>query len=168
MIYRELFVELEKTGVKYLVIGGMAVILHGYPRATADLDIMVLLDADNLKDFISVVNKLGYKPRLPVKIEALADPKQRKLWAETKNMLVFTLYNPRQEFEQVDVAINYFVDFAKAYQRRTVLDSDGVAVSVASIDDVIKMKENSGRSRDIIDIQALKEIKKVKHGKKDK
>lgn len=157
---------MEKAKVKYLVIGGLAVIFHGYPRATVDLDIMILLDDSNAKAFIEVAKKLGYRPRIPVKLEDFADAGKRKIWAETKNMKVFTLNNPKEELEQIDVAITYFADFDKAYARRKIVKIDGLSVPLASVDDIIEMKQTVGRSIDNSDILALKNIQKVNNGKK--
>ena len=48
-IFKEIFKALNKGGVKYIVVGGVAVNLHGYLRATGDLDILVLLETSNLE-----------------------------------------------------------------------------------------------------------------------
>ena len=49
MFYERIFRELANRNIKYLVIGGIAVNIHGYSRATGDLDIMLSLEKDNLE-----------------------------------------------------------------------------------------------------------------------
>ena len=72
-IFRNLFSSLNSDGVKYLVAGGIAVNLYGIERATADLDIVLKLDRENIKRFIEVAKELGLKPKIPVKIDDFAD-----------------------------------------------------------------------------------------------
>lgn len=73
-IFKRLFKALNEANVKYLVCGGIAVNLYGIQRATADIDIALSLDEDNLRRFISVANELGLKPKIPVKLDELLNP----------------------------------------------------------------------------------------------
>ncbi|MCD6254817.1 MAG: hypothetical protein J7J44_00915 [Deltaproteobacteria bacterium] len=66
MIYEEIFREFEQIGVRYLIVGGMAVNLYGYLRLTIDLDLMVDLSDENLSKIINVMERLGYIPKVPV------------------------------------------------------------------------------------------------------
>ena len=61
-----------------MVAEGVAVNLYGIERATADIDIILKLEEENLLRFINVVNKLGLKPKVPVKLEDFADANKRK------------------------------------------------------------------------------------------
>ena len=81
-------------------------------------------------------------------------------------MKVFSVYNPSQEIEHIDVLIENLIDFDKAYKTREIVNAGNLKVPVVSIDDLIKLKKISGRKRDEIDIAALKEIKIVKGEKK--
>ena len=69
MLYEEILKKLHDEKFEYLIVGGLAVNLHGYTRATADLDIILLLCDENIKKFIDVIKPLGYKPRIPVELE---------------------------------------------------------------------------------------------------
>ncbi len=165
MLFEQIFKELTRLRIKYLVIGGMAVNLHGFPRATADLDLMISLDPGNVRNFIRIIRKLKWLPRIPVDLESFADPAQRNQWAERKGMTVFSVYNPKNQVEQIDVLIKNTVDFESAYRAREVLAAGRLKINVAAIRDVIKLKEKAGRDRDGLDIMALKEIQRIRNEK---
>jgi predicted nucleotidyltransferase len=156
--FNRIFSELNKNGVKYLVAGGVAVNLHGYVRATADLDIMLLMTHDNIEKYIGLIKAMGFKPRVPVPLDDFADDNKRREWISEKGMLVFSVYNPSNLMEGLDVMIEEHIRFDEAYERRKVVTSQGVVIPVISIQDLIKLKETAGRERDLIDIDALKEI----------
>ena len=167
MFYEQVFKKLNKKRVRYLVVGGIAVNLHGFPRVTGDLDIMLdLNDGKSVNGFVEVIKVLGFKPKIPVQVDDFAIPSKRKSWIEEKNMKVFSVYNPSQEIEHIDVLIENLIDFDKAYKTREIVNAGNLKVPVVSIDDLIKLKKISGRKRDEIDIAALKEIKIVKGEKK--
>ena len=73
MLYERIFRELAQRKIRYLVIGGIAVNIHGYPRVTGDLDIMLSFERDNIKEFIALVKDLGFNPKIPARIEELSD-----------------------------------------------------------------------------------------------
>jgi len=116
MFYERILRELSKQKVKYLVIGGVAVNLRGYFRATGDLDIFISLDKSNLKKFIVAVKSLGLKPRIPVPLEDFQDEAKRRKWITEKGLKVFSLFNPRDPLEAMDVMILSPVSFDKAYK----------------------------------------------------
>ena len=159
MYFRNILKELEKRNIKYLAIGGVAVNLHGYNRATNDLDIMVSFDLDNVKKLSKMAKDLGFKPRVPVEIEELADPKKREYWRKEKNMKVFSIHNPDNDFEIIDIMISDDIDFDTAYKNKQVQSDENFNVSVVSIEDLIKLKELAGRERDLVDLKILKELK---------
>jgi hypothetical protein len=165
MLFKQIFKGLNEKDVKYLIVGGIAVNFHGFERATSDLDIMISLEKDNIERFVIAVENLKFVPRLPVSIIDFANPDKRKIWIEEKNMKVFTIYNPLNELESVDILIENFLDFDEAYKNREILEAEDVKIPVISIDYLIKLKKVAGRSRDMIDIKALKKIKEIKNEK---
>ena len=62
----ELLNALNAEGVRYLVVGGVAVVLHGYTRATFDLDLVINLESSNLERALQVLASRGFRPRPPV------------------------------------------------------------------------------------------------------
>ena len=162
MLYKEILKKLQDENFEYLIVGGMAVNLHGYTRATADLDIVILLSEENIKKFVLVVKALGYKPRVPVELEDFISESNRKIWIEEKNMKVFSVYNPKEETEHIDVLVQYNLDFAEAYKNKVVYSVDGVNMPIISIQDLIKLKEQANRNIDRSDILALRKILRLK------
>jgi len=163
MFYERVFRELHQRKIRYLVIGGIAVNIHGYPRATGDLDIMLSFEKGNIREFISLVKALGFKPKIPVEIDELADPEKIEMWKKEKHMKVFSVYNPQNELEHIDVMVENYINFDRAYENREVVTPRDIEIPVISIDDLIKLKKMAGRKRDEIDIVALQKIKEIKN-----
>ena len=63
MFYLELFRCLQKYDVRYLLAGGLAMNLHGVPRMTMDVDLVLALDDANVEAFLSCARELGLKPQ---------------------------------------------------------------------------------------------------------
>lgn len=162
MLYTQFFKELHKHKVRYLVIGGIAVNLHGFGRATGDLDIIVDFSKDNLKKFIDTVKKMGLLPKIPVKLDDLCDKNLRDSWIEEKNMKVFSVYNPRDQMELIDILLEYDLDFEKEYKNREIAKAGEIEIPIISIDGLIKLKKAAGRERDKLDISALEKIEGLK------
>jgi predicted nucleotidyltransferase len=158
--YTDVFKELYRAKIQYLLIGGMAVILYGVPRVTGDLDLMLQMDSKNLLSFISVMKKLGYKPKVPVKAQDFSDPKKREKWIKNKNMKVFSFIHLDDPYAIVDVMIDNPIDFEQAYKKREEIEQRGVKISVAAKEDVIALKNVSARPQDLSDIILLRRILK--------
>lgn len=155
MFFADTFRALDDAEIRYLVVGGVAVVLHGFVRATADLDLMVDFDRANLDRFLELMKGRGYLPKAPVAIEAFADPENRRVWREEKGMKVFTLQHPKRAGELIDVFSWEPIPFRDAYARRLLVPMDGYGVSVASMTDLIALKRPVGRPQDLEDIRAM-------------
>ncbi len=165
MIFREIINQLEKNDIKYLIIGGVAVNLYGHPRVTKDLDLMISFEKENTDKFIEIMNKLSFKPRVPVDPVQLADKSMRDFWKNEKNMKVFSFYNTENDFEIIDIMIQDDIDFDLAYEKRQIMSDGVIGVSVVDINDLIRLKEIANRPRDKDDIEVLKKLKELKgHG----
>ena len=161
MFFERLLKQLNTKKIRYLVIGGVAVNLHGFNRTTGDLDILISLDSVNIKKLIELIKSLKWKPRIPVKVEEFADIKMRKAWIKKKGMKVFSVYNPKKEFEHLDIMVENRINFESAYRNKKVVSTGTTKVPIISIKDLIKLKKIAGRERDIIDIKALMQIKRL-------
>ena len=166
MLYEQIFRECSMQGIKYLVIGGIAVNLHGFFRATGDLDIMLSFDETNVEKFIKMVKDLAFVPRVPVPLQDFADGRKRKSWIRDKHMKVFSVFNPKNPMEHIDVMVLECIDFEKAYKSRKAFSVGHFKIPVVSIPDLIKLKQIAGRERDKIDIKALKKIQELTRGQK--
>ena len=164
---REIFKALADAEVDYVVVGGLAVIMHGYLRATADLDLAIGLSPGNARRGMASLAGIGLRPRLPVTFEDFADPAKRAEWRETRNMLVFPLWDPANPLRSVDVFIDEPIAFDQLLQQAVTKDLDGLPVRVASIPHLIEMKLRAGRPRDLEDIGKLKQILDAESGERD-
>jgi len=158
--YEDLFSTLEEHRIRYLVVGGIAVVLHGFIRATADLDLMVALDRDNLNAFLGIVKQRGYKPKVPVALEDFADPNNRRAWIQEKGMKVFSLYHPGKPRELIDIFVDEPIPFEEAYKQRKVMKIFSMSVSVINASHLIELKRKAGRPQDLEDIRALEDLRK--------
>ncbi len=164
MKFSDLLKTISKARIKYLVVGGIAVNLHGIIRPTKDIDFVVYLEEKNVCKFCKLLTKIGYLPKVPVKVEDFADPKKRQDWIKNKNMVVFCFYHKTDLMNVIDVFVKHPLPFEGMYKRRSVIKLDGVPVSVISIKDLIKLKEKANRFQDKSDIMLLKKVMKVQRG----
>jgi hypothetical protein len=159
LFYEKILKKLHENKIQYIMAGGLAVSLHGAVRFTADIDIILSFDKENIEKFISLMDKLGYKPKPPVDPKHLADPEIRKKWFNEKNMKVFSFYHPDKPIEIIDVFIDNPIDFNELDRRKTLKKAKDIEIPIASIDDLIELKKLAGRDQDIIDIKNLLKIK---------
>jgi predicted nucleotidyltransferase len=158
--YRKLFAALNDSGINYLVVGGVAVNLHGFRRFTADVDILLALDETNLHKMTSVMHSLYYVERLPVQLQALNDPEKIRQFLDQKGMTAYTFLSDARERIDVDVLAAASLSFDKYATRKVILDiDDDVKVPVISFDDLIALKRKANREKDIEDVRMLLELK---------
>ncbi len=162
MVFEELFRDLEKNKIQYLVVGGVAVVLHGFLRSTADLDLMVALNPPNLKAFLELMTQKGYKPKAPVRVMDFLSLKNRREWKRKKGMLVFSFYHPAKPPELIDVFVDEPIPFNRAFQQRESISIGKTTISVINVQDLITLKKKAGRPQDLEDIRALKKLKGIK------
>jgi hypothetical protein len=155
-----IFDELQRGQVRYLVVGGVAVVLQGHPRFTADLDLVVALDPGNARAAIAALARLGYRPRAPVDGVQFSDPETRQRWIDEKGLTVFSLWSPDHPATDVDLFVREPFPFDAAWCRATIADLGDVKVPVASIEDLIALKRVAGRPKDLEDIRVLEAIEK--------
>jgi hypothetical protein len=158
MFFETLFRKLQERNVDYIVVGGVALVLQGAVRMTADLDLMVALDENNLTNFVEAMNEMGFKPKAPVPSEAIISVCNRESWIKDKGMLVFSFYHPGEMVSLVDVFVYEPIPYCEMRERRDYKVIDDFSIPVASIPDLIKLKQISGRPQDIEDIKALEAL----------
>ncbi len=150
--------SLSDALVRYVVVGGVAVVLHGYLRLTANLDLVVALDRENVIAAIAALESLGYRPRPPLPALQFADPEVRAAWVREKGMTVFSLWSPAYPGTDVDLFVEEPLPFDALRARARVADLHGASIPVAGIQDLIAMKRAAGRPQDLLDIAALERI----------
>lgn len=149
---------LNDAGVDYVVVGGVAVVLHGHIRSTVDLDVTLDLSAGNVLRALDALRAEGLQPRLPVPAEQFADADIRRSWVEDRNLVAFTLIDPNDAFVEVDLLATSPIPYANLAADAVEIDLGGLPVRVASIRHLISMKRESGRPQDLADVQALSDL----------
>ena len=158
MFYQEVFEELNKRGVRYLVVGGVAVSLHGVPRMTYDLDLMIGLESKNVQRTWDALIALGFSPRVPITKDDLSDDSRRKELRHKKNMLVASFFKGERQFDVVDILVDNPIDFEECYKRRAIYRYGIHEVPLIAIEDLIRLKLLANRQQDAADIQSLKKL----------
>lgn len=159
MAHIESFFEaLTERDVRYVVVGGVAVVLHGHPRLTADIDLAIDLDPEPLAHTMQVLTELGFEPQLPVSIEQFMDPAIRDVWISQRNMTVFSLRSRSNSLLTADVFAKNPIPFADLWRDAVQIALHASTVRVASIAHLIEMKSLAGRPKDLEDIAHLRDI----------
>lgn len=136
--FRQFLKSLNSAGVKYLVVGGYAVIYYGYRRSTDDLDVWVAVDPDNAQRVSQVLQDFGGFP-----IEQVPPG----MFQTTGKVFIFG-----REPVRIDVLTSpSALDFDSSYARRNEVNWDGVIVPLVSFEDLKRNKKASGRAKDLAD-----------------
>lgn len=137
---------LNAAGAKYLVIGGVACVLHGYARATTDVDILIERTPENAERILEALATIGYGfARELVPEEILERP-------------IFVIGDD----PAVDIfLVAWSVRYEEAVTRSSIVRVDGIAVPLIGLDDLIETKR-TGRPLDTADLEALEEIKRLR------
>jgi hypothetical protein len=158
MFYIDFFKCLTRHRVRYLLVGGLAMNLHGGPRMTLDVDIVLVLDEGNLKSFLVAAKEMGLTPTLPVQLADLLDSERRSHWIREKNMVAFPLAPKDPSGPTIDVLIDPPIDIEGAMYRAEYRTVGDVVVPIASIEDMIRLKEQTGRIQDQADVEHLNRL----------
>ena len=150
---------LNEAGVRFLIVGGLAVVAHGLVRFTADLDLVLDPDPAALRRAIGALGTLGYGPRAPVAFDEFADPERRRIWAAEKGLTVFSLFSGRHKDTEVDLFLECPLDFEAAYVRALRSQvPDGPPLTFVALHDLLELKRRAGRPRDLEDIAGLESL----------
>ena len=150
--FGELLEKLARADVRYVLVGGGAVLLHGHLRVTNDLDILVEASEDNARRLLGALAMWGEGAGVALTTEEFSTPQMGSIRVvEDFGLDVFTLMRARaldRDFVYADLA---------ADAQELVL-SNGVKVRYASIDRLLDLKANTGRPKDVSDVAILTEI----------
>lgn len=150
---------LHDRHVDFVVVGGVAAILHGGSRATFDLDVVPRLAPASWEAVVDLLWSLGARPRIPEPLERIRDVGQIRRWRREKGMLALNFRTPDGSTE-VDLLVGESDAFDALRQRAVAVTVDRRTFHVASIDDLIAMKRRAGRPRDLLDIAELQNLRK--------
>lgn len=133
-------------------------ILHGSPRLTADLDIIIDLAPVKAGQAIEVLQRAGFMAEIPVDIREFADEKIRRSWMTEKHMKALSLHDRETPPTVIDILAESPIAFEDLYQRAKVISLDEMTLRIASIPDLIVLKRLSGRPEDLSDIAELEKL----------
>jgi len=158
MFYLDLFATLHRHQVEYVLIGGLAVALHGIERNTMDIDVCIVISPDNLRRMIEAAKELNLSPVLPVPLETLSQIDTLRQWHQQRNLQAFALHTPDLAGVTLDLLLFPPIAPADMCQRAVRLDVSGIPIQLASVDDLIALKQSVGRPIDLADIEHLKRL----------
>lgn len=139
--------------MRYAIVGGHAVALHGAVRGTLDIDIALNWSKSALTAAERALKGIGLESRLPVSAEEVFE--FRREYLEKRNLVAWNFYNPKDLSEQVDIVLPYDLKGKKTSRIRV----GETQLSILSIDDLIAMKRQSGRPQDLVDADALEKLR---------
>ncbi|MDI6747881.1 MAG: hypothetical protein QMD17_12130 [Rhodocyclaceae bacterium] len=156
----EILQSLSDAQVQYVLVGGLAVQLHGFLRSTFDVDLVLAMNDENLARFIDIANRFGLLPVIPVPIDSFRNAQQIDQWHREKGMLAFALREPLVGGSVVNVLVRPDLSFDRLIANAVMGELFGRRVPIASIDDLLAMKRIANRPKDQLDIAALEKIKR--------
>ena len=157
-----IFRALNEAKVRYLVVGGLAVVAHGYARMTADIDLVIGLERDNILKGLGALHDVGYRMAVPVTPAQFADADQRERWQREKGMLVLKMWSDVHRRTPIDIFVYEPFDMDEEWQRAWRVNwADDLTVPVVSVETLLKMKRSAGRPQDLADIAALQDRQNI-------
>ncbi len=139
--FREFIQSLNNNGVRYLVVGGYAVALHGYPRYTKDIDIWVEPSSENAAKIIQALHDFGFGS-LDLNINDFTEP----------NMIIQLGYPPYR----IDLIFSPAgVEFDTCFTSRVITEIEGVPVNFIDLENLRINKKSAGRRQDLADLENL-------------
>ena len=144
--------SLGDARVRYAIVGGHAVALHGAVRGTVDIDLAIAWNRKNLVTAEKALNQVGLVSRLPVTADDIFN--FRKEYIENRNLIAWNFYNPDDLAEQVDIVITYDL---KGKRTKRIELANG-PIQILDLKELIKMKRESARPQDIEDVRALERL----------
>jgi hypothetical protein len=143
--YREMLQILSDERVDFLLVGAYAMAAHGYPRATLDIDIWVMPSPRNAKAIITALSRFGAPLDKVTEDDFTADGTIFQIGVAPRRIDIITSASG--------------LTFDVAARAAQAVDIDGITVRIPSLNDLIKNKRASGRTKDIADAEALESIK---------
>ena len=143
---------LDRAKVRYALVGGYAVALHGAVRGTVDIDLVIVLKRQQFEALEKAMTNLGLQSILPVTAREVFD--YREEYIRNRNLVAWSFFNPSNPLEIVDILITEDLDSIKTETKQI----GKLRIEIAAIPDLISMKRKSNRPQDKEDIKALEKL----------
>lgn len=141
--FRDFLNALNDNKVRYILVGGFSVILHGYSRTTGDMDIWVERTKENYQKIKLAFEEFG----MPV-----FDMTEEN-FLRHQNWDVFTFGNPPAAIDMM-IAVKG-LDFTETFNNSVVFEDDELSIRTIHKNDLIKAKKSAGRAKDLDDLENL-------------
>lgn len=151
MLIYQLVEELKKSKIQFVIVGGYALALQGIIRATMDIDFVLKLDLKNYELAENCFKKLGLTSRIPVRAQDII--KMRKEYIKKRNLIAWSFVDYKNPTKQVDIIITKDISEIEV----EIISVGGYKIPVASLKSLLKMKTESARPQDLVDIERIKE-----------
>lgn len=145
---------LETNGVRYVLIGGLAAILHGSPQTTFDADICPARDGDNLEKLAAALREMKARIRTPDVIGGLAFACDAAFLRGVEVLNLVTAFG-ELDLSFAPAGTRGYADLAGRALSMTV---KGHSVPVASLEDIIRSKEAANRPKDLAALPILRQL----------
>ncbi|MCB0351504.1 MAG: nucleotidyltransferase [Bdellovibrionales bacterium] len=140
----------DKAKLKYVLIGGYALALHGVVRATIDVDFVLQLRMADYMLAEKTLKEIGLTSRLPISATDVIT--MRKEYIKNRNLKAWSFVDNSAPSRQVDILITH--DMAKVSSQK--MSVAGRRIAVATLEALLKMKIQAGRPQDLIDVQSIR------------
>lgn len=150
--------EFHDHQVEFVIVGGVAAALHGGSRATFDLDVVPSLAPESWRAAVDLLWSRGARPRIPEPLERIRDVAQVRRWRREKGMLALN-FRTDDGATEVDLLVGESDAFADLRRRAVEVTVADRTFFVASIEDLIAMKQRAGRPQDLLDIAELQRLR---------
>ncbi|MEM7448847.1 MAG: DUF6036 family nucleotidyltransferase [Myxococcota bacterium] len=152
MFLREVAISMSSHHVRYALVGGYAVALHGAVRGTVDIDLILTPSEENYVAAHRALEAIGLASRIPVTPSEVFQ--FRRDYIERRNLIAWSFVDSRDPTRLVDIILTHELKRLKVKK----VDLGDIEVPILSKDELIKMKQISNRPQDLEDIQALKRL----------
>jgi len=147
---------LNQAGVRYIIVGGLAVNAHGFVRMTRDVDLVVELNEDNILRGLQALFSIGYQMAIPASPADFANADIRQQWRRERNMIVLKLWSDSHQRTPIDIFVYEPFDFGAEWNKLAHLElAEGLTAPIVSLESLLRMKREAARPQDLVDIQEL-------------
>lgn len=141
----------DTNKIRYAIVGGYALALHGLVRNTVDIDIVLKLRLKDFEKAEDALKSLGLSSRLPITAKDVIS--MRDEYIKKRNLIAWSFVDYVNPMRQVDILINTDMDDISVKN----ISVGSRKIRVASLQDLLKMKTLSARPQDLIDIENIKD-----------
>ena len=145
--FRDFLKAFNNQGVEYILVGGMAVILHGYVRTTGDMDVWVKKTKENYKRIVKAFNEFRMR---------VFDMTEENFLSDKFDVWMFGVEPVKIELMTAVKGL----DFDEAFEKSVIHHEDELPVRFLHINSLIDAKKAAGRYKDLDDISQLQKRKK--------